>query len=267
MVELAGAPLGPVAVPAAVRDVAGGRSIEPIWVNQLGGITFRIAGGTHYVKWLPVSAGQPLLLGREMNRLQWAGQFTPVPEVRGHGEDDDGLWLMTAGLPGESAVSARWLAEPAVAVAALGTGLRAMHDAMPVGDCPFDWSVRRRVAAARQRAKAGLIDPHDWKDSHGGLTVDEALERIADAPEVDQFVVCHGDACAPNTLIGDDGQWTAHVDLDTLGVADRWADLAIATWSTQWNYGPGWESALLDAYGVEADPERIAYYRLLWDLT
>lgn len=33
-----------------------------------------------------------------------------------------------------------------------------------------------------------------------------------------------------------------------------------------WNYGPGWEQAVLDAYGIEADPERTGYYRLLWDL-
>jgi membrane-associated phospholipid phosphatase len=63
-----------------------------------------------------------------------------------------------------------------------------------------------------------------------------------------------------------DGRWTGHVDLGSLGVADRWADLAIATWSTQWNYGPGFEAALLDAYGIHPDPERTAYYRLLWDL-
>ena len=79
-------------------------------------------------------------------------------------------------------------------------------------------------------------------------------------------MVCHGDACAPNTLLDEDGSCTGHVDLGQLGVADRWADLAIATWSTEWNYGPGWESALLHAYGVDADPERTAYYRLLWDL-
>ena len=80
-------------------------------------------------------------------------------------------------------------------------------------------------------------------------------------------MVCHGDACAPNTLIGDDGRWSSHVDLGALGVGDRWADIAIATWSTQWNYGPGWERALLDAYGIEPDPERTAWYRLLWDMT
>ena len=36
-----------------------------------------------------------------------------------------------------------------------------------------------------------------------------------------------------------------------------------------WNYGPGYEHLLLDAYGVDpdADADRIACYRLLWDLS
>jgi kanamycin kinase len=80
-------------------------------------------------------------------------------------------------------------------------------------------------------------------------------------------VVCHGDACAPNTLLTVDGHWSGHVDLGLLGTADRWADLAVATWSTEWNYGPGWEQLLLDAYGIAADPERARYCRLLWDLS
>ena len=36
--------------------------------------------------------------------------------------------------------------------------------------------------------------------------------------------------------------------------------------STEWNYGPGWE-ADLEAYGIEPDRERIAYYRELWNAT
>lgn len=85
-------------------------------------------------------------------------------------------------------------------------------------------------------------------------------------PEIDRLVVCHGDACSPNTLIDDRGCFAAHVDLGDLGLADRWADLAVATWSTRWNYGPGWEALLLEAYGIVPDPARTAYYRLLWDL-
>ena len=60
------------------------------------------------------------------------------------------------------------------------------------------------------------------------MTLDQALDALADIPAADELVVCHGDACAPNTLIGPDGHWTGHVALSELGVADRWADLARA---------------------------------------
>jgi kanamycin kinase len=50
-----------------------------------------------------------------------------------------------------------------------------------------------------------------------------------------------------------------------LGVADRWADLAVATLSLSWNY-PGrlWDAEFFASYGVEPDPARIDYYRRLW---
>ena len=142
--------------------------------------------------------------------------------------------------------------------------MRALHDRLPVRDCPFSWDVQERLA--RMRA-AGRHDPAQWHPEHAGLSLDEALARLAGLPPVDRLVVCHGDACAPNTLLDDNGGWSGHVDLGALGVADRWADLAVATWSLDWNYGPGWQSVLLAAYGVEPDPQRIAYYRLLWDLS
>ena len=91
--------------------------------------------------------------------------------------------------------------------------------------------------------------------------------RCASRRPIDRLVVCHADACCPNTLIGDDGRWTAHVDLGLLGLGDRWADIAVASMSTEWNYGPGWEDALIEAYGVEPDRERLSYYRELWNAT
>lgn len=101
---------------------------------------------------------------------------------------------------------------------------------------------------------------------HRHLSVSRALDLLAEIPPADELVVCHGDSCAPNTLLTDDGRWSGHVDLGALGVADRWADLAVATWSVTWNYGPAWEATLLSAYGVAPDPDRTRYYRLLYDL-
>ena len=92
------------------------------------------------------------------------------------------------------------------------------------------------------------------------------MREVPAPPPVDRLVVCHGDPCAPNTLLGEDGSWVAHVDVDRLGVADRWADLAVGSWSTEWNYGPGWEELYLSSYGVEPDAPRLEYYRRLWAL-
>jgi kanamycin kinase len=141
-----------------------------------------------------------------------------------------------------------------------------MHDSLPVAECPFSWLVEDRLADARRRAGLGLIDPERWHEDHRSLGLPGALALLSDPPPVDRLVVCHGDACSPNTLIGEDGSCTGHTDFGSLGVADRWADLAVATWSTVWNFGEGFEHVLLDAYGIGTDPDRTTYYRLLWDL-
>ena len=77
--------------------------------------------------------------------------------------------------------------------------------------------------------------------------------------------MCHGDYCLPNILI-EEGRATGYLDLGELGVADRWWDLAAATWSLTWNLGPGFEELFLAEYGVVRDPARTRFYRLLYDL-
>lgn len=245
----AGVPSGAVPVPDAVARIAGSQTPVPVWENEVGGLTFRVGAGptARFVKWAPRDSG--LDLEAEAERLRWAGAFTTVPSVVGEGEDEHGAWLVTAALPGTSAVSARWRRQPRLAVRAIGAGLRALHEALPTAGCPFDWSVAERVRRAGERKVQ--VEPGD----------------LPPQPPIDRLVVCHGDPCAPNTLLDERGRWTGHVDFDQLGVADRWADLAVATWSTEWNYGSGWEEELLTAYGVDLDPVRTEYYRRLWDAT
>lgn len=259
----AGPPRDIDGTPACVLALAGGASIQPVWRNELGGVTFKI-GDTRFVKWTPRAS--PLDPWQERARLRWAHAYVRVPRVVDDGEDDEGRWLVTDALPGENAVSERWLAQPEVAVAAIGAGLRAFHDALPVASCPFSWSIEDRLADIHARAGAGRIDPSRWHEDHRHLDLATAIAILERPPAIDALVVCHGDTCAPNTLVDDDGRCSGHVDLGALGLADRWADLAIATWSTTWNYGRGFEAPLLAAYGIAEDVLRTRYYRLLYDL-
>lgn len=234
--------------PDIVRRLAGTAALEAVWVNKIGGVTFRATDpdGIRFLKWGPLNAETSMRA--EAERLRWAAPHTPVPVVRDEGRDATHEWIVTDGLPGRSAVDPRWISDPARAVVALGRGLRALHEALPADRCPFTWGVPERIENAAVR---GIRVP----------------ERLRAAPPVDRAVVCHGDACAPNTLVDDEGRWTAHVDLGALGVADRWADIAVTAMSLEWNYGPGWEPTFLSAYGVDPDPVRQAFYRDLWNAT
>ena len=238
-------PTGDIPVPPRVRALAGRAELTAVWRNELGGVTFRTDDGRH-IKYGPLHAETAMIA--EAGRLEWAGRYIAVPEVIDVGDDGSDEWLVTRSIRGLSAVDPRWLAEPATAVRAVGAGLRALHEALPVDECPFEWTVPARRANARRR----------------GIQLPSTLRT---PPPIDRLVVCHGDACCPNTLLDDSGRWLAHVDLGALGIGDRWADIAVASMSTEWNYGPGWDDALIAAYGIAPDRERLAYYRGLWNAT
>lgn len=228
--------LGDDPVPEIVLALAAGRPVRLAWRNELGGLTFRI--GDAFVKWNPPGTGVDL--ERERARLLWLDGRHPAPRVLDHGRDGgDAQWLMTAALPGESAVGDAWRARRPEAIRAIATGLRALH-AIAVEDVPATWTAE--VWVGRSPASLGP------------------------RPPVDHPVVVHGDACAPNTLVAPDGRWVGNVDFGDLAVGDRWADLAVASMSLDWNFGAGHQDELFDAYGIAPDAERIRYYRALWHL-
>lgn len=246
----AGPPPASTPLPAVVASIAGGEPTRFAWGNGLGGLTVAVGDPpTRYVKWQPHGSGEPAVdLAREAERLRWAAAHLTVPEVLDLGRDDEAAWLVTRAIDATSAVDERWKADPAPSVRAIGAGLRHLHDTLPVDDCPWTWSVEDRL---------GRLQPE----------FEHRRADLADAPAVDRLVVCHGDACAPNTLVDAAGTFTGHCDLAMLGLADRWADLAVASMSLEWNFGPGWEDEFFAAYGIDPDPDRIAYHRELWNST
>ncbi len=203
-----------------------------VWVNELGGVTFAVDGGRRVrqgvsrrpngrTSWWPNASG-----------CAWADALYPGGAGAGV-RRRLAAHRAPAGALGRGSASGSPIR--CTAARAIGEGLRRLHDALPVDECPFG----KTVLGARARAPA------------------------------DRLVVCHGDACAPTRCIGDDGTCSGHVDLGDLGVADRWADLAVATLSLDWNFpteGAGRARKLLDAYGVDSGrrPHRRTT-ELAWD--
>lgn len=223
-------------VPTKVLELCADERPQLVWTNERGGTTYQ--AGARFIKWNPRTTG--LDLDAERVRLQWAARYHSVPRVLDWGTNDAAQWLITSALPGTSAVTEPWLSQPLLAARAIGRGLRILHETLPIAECPFEWSPEKRTGYRVPASELGI-------------------------PPIDRLVVCHGDPCSPNTLIGPDANPIGHVDLGSLGVADRWADLAVASVNLDYNYGPGWEQEFFRAYDIEPDPERIAYYRFLWD--
>lgn len=245
---LASAPTSPVAIPPEVQAAAGDQRLTPVWRNQAGGLTFRISakegrGTDRFAKWSPRSAN--IDLTAEVQRLAWASTFATVPEVLEFTEHTTGQLMITRALSGSSAVDPRWKDSAARVARAIGVGLRKLHHAVPIQDSTYRWDLTTRLTAVDEELRA---------------------ELLAQAPPED-LVLCHGDPCAPNTLVDQHGDFAGHVDLGDLGVGDRWADLAVASLSMQWNFGPGFEQDIYSGYGIEPDQEKISFYRRVWDAT
>lgn len=235
--SLASTPPPGTPIPAPIERWAGelGYRVDALtWLSEIGGITARLGKDddhpTLYAKWVPYgTAWTPDDAIDEAERISWLSGRFPSPKMADFADLEEGSLLVTVALRGESAVSERWRRDPATAVRAIAEGLGRLHSMDP---------------------SESLFGAPEW---------------IGDQDDVDDPVIIHGDACAPNTILGDDGRFAGIVDVGRLGVGDRWADLAIASWSLEWNFGPGHEEEFFTAYGDAPDPERIRRYRDLWE--
>ena len=230
-------------------------------------VTYRASapsGDTFFVKVGRV--GPRPTFREEFERLGWAPVYLPVPPVVEVGEEDGVEWLVTRGVPGVTSIAAATTLGASAVVTELARGLRRVHATDPTA-CPVDFRLDIALRIARERVANGDVVPsRDFHAEHRHLSAEDVVRALDESrPGSEDLVVCHGDYCAPNILFRD-GAAAAFLDLGELGVADRWWDLATATWSITWNFGEGYEGQFLAEYGVEPDAQRTKYYRLLYDV-
>jgi kanamycin kinase len=228
---------------------------------------YRLAGSTGETRFLKLTrTGWIPSACAEAERLRWLRSHVPVPDVLDAGTDDDISWVLTAGLRGRDATHSAFRSDTPRLVTLLARGLRAFHE-IPPEPCPFQFRLDDALRVAHERLEAGRIDPvrHFHREYEHLSASDAVAELVRTRPVGEDLVVCHGDYCLPNILIDDD-HVVGYVDVGELGVADRWWDLAVATWSVTWNLGPGLEAHFLNSYGIAPDDARIRFYRLLYDV-
>ena len=203
-------------------------------------LVFRRDDGAVYAK---VATGQRRdELAGERDRLLWlCEQGVSCPEVVDWREDGHAAQLVMTAVPGVAA-SVLTGEDLLRAWPSMARQLTQLHD-LPLAGCPFDRSLLRMLERARDVVSRLAVNRDFLSDEDRDVPQTELLERIRhQIPErlIDEDrdkVVCHGDPCLPNFMV-DPGSFacTGLIDLGRLGVADRYADLALMTANAEENW-------------------------------
>lgn len=253
-----------MSIPTRWRDHFGAATIERQTIGESGADVFRIrhgSGADLFLKSEPISALNEL--PDEIARLRWLNQHgMPAPAVLDATTENHRHWLLMTALPGRDLASATDL-PPAQIVGIMATALRTLHQ-VPIAECPFDHRLGPRIATAKDRAIAGLVDEADFDEKRLGRTaMDLFQELLSSRPlDTDDLVVAHGDACLPN-FMAQTGLFTGFLDCGRLGISDRYQDLALAARSIDRNLGAEWVAPFFREYGAAPDERRITFYCLL----
>ena len=150
---------------------------------------------------------------------------------------------------------------PAPAVDAIGAGLRALHDALPVAGCPFDWSAGARVAEARLELHAAGAVLAGARRADRARGAGPAGRRPGRGP-------CWWSATAtPARRTRWSRMTAAGRRTSTVGALRRGRPLGRPRGGDlehRLDYGSGWERRLL-APTASRRSRPAGYYRLLWD--
>lgn len=238
-------------------------------VGESGGAVYRLhdkAGAPDlFLKYGKGAAADDI--GDEEARLRWLGGYLPVPAVVHFTRTPDEAWLLMTALPGKTAYQVLETSpgQRVAVVDAMAGFLRRLH-AIPTSACPFTSEHPYRLARARARLDAGLVDEDDFDDERQGWTAQQVWEAMqALLPLAPDPVVTHGDYSLDNLLLRD-GEITGCIDAGRLGIADRYQDLAIA-WNCLGEFGPALQQRFLEQYGVrELNQDKLAFHLMLDEL-
>lgn len=212
----------------------------------------------------------------EAKILRYLAGKVPVPQVLAYAVEGETSYLLMERCPGTPACDGSYLSDPALLCRLLANSLKALW-AVDIRDCPADWRLDRKLAAAEYNVTHGLVDVDNVEPEtfgpNGFRDPEHLLEWLKTHRPAEEPMLSHGDFCLPN-LFGEGDRPAGFIDLGRAGVADKWCDIALCCRELRHDfmesYGgksfPDYENLLFRELGIPPDREKIRYYILLDEL-
>ena len=262
--------------PVSPAPLGAGGDWLPATAGESGAAVFRSADGARYAKCVP--AAEAADLRAERDRVAWLGdQGVPGPHVLDWHSGDAGVCLVTSAVTGVPAdqLSA---ADLRASWRHIAEAVRLLHQ-LPASQCPFSRRLDAMVAAARDVVAYDAVHPEFLPVEQRHTPAAELLARLTPQlterreQEAADTVVCHGDLCLPNIVLDPRTlEVSGFIDLGRLGLADRYADLALLlanareTWTDE-ERARAADEAFAERYGIALDHDRLRFYLHLDPLT
>jgi aminoglycoside 3'-phosphotransferase I len=232
-----------------------------------GGAVFRLHGKAGSPDYFLKHGNEALAddITDEMTRLCWLAVRLPVPAIKRFVRTPSEAWLLMEAMPGKTAYQMLQASDDnhLATVDALAAFLRRLHS-IPVCECPFNSDHSYRLAQARARINAGLVDVDDFDDERQGWTAEQVWQALQDQlPFVPDPVVTHGDFSLDNVLM-QSGEVVGCIDVGRLGIANRYQDLAII-WNCLGEFDASLQQRFWQQYGIADVDERKLEFHLLLD--
>jgi aminoglycoside phosphotransferase len=253
-------------LPLTLRTMLKDAALVSIDEGMSGTSVLRVEQADQPARYLKIARrGSEQDLQPEVARLLWLQNKLPVPQVLYMAEAGDLQYCLLSAIPGLVLYHDDLREHLPAMLRQYALALREIH-ALPIANCPFDARLDVKIAQARRRLDAGLINEDDFDEERAGQRARSLFKQaLATRPADEDLVFTHGDYCTPNILIDPPTlTWTGLIDWGRAGIADRYQDLALAARSIDYNFGADWIPLFFENYGISTvDPAKIEFYRLL----
>lgn len=248
-------------LPKTLVEIIGNADFHKNTVGHSGSGVYQILGGNFDHAYLKISSAKSLQMEKLI--LEWLENKLPVPKVYYYETIAETDYIVMSEIPGFHLASRTMLSNPDTLVRLYADGLKMIHS-LPIEQCPFDQRVEVKIAEAKARMNAELVNTDHFEEEYQGYSPEELLLLLEHTkPCEEDLVFTHGDYCLPNILCQDE-EISGFIDMGSAGISDRYQDIALAVRSLKHNGLADWIEKFLTRYGVrELDEKKLKFYILL----